>query len=100
GNEIVSLRGSQSIEIVTSSRCLTSVQLNRIENSDVQTFMHQPVAGTNAPQRWRAQLVGRGLTSVLHNAISSANIVKSEITEGVNYLVAQSCRDGESPAVD
>jgi hypothetical protein len=40
------------------------------------------------------------LSGILDNAIPSADIVKREVAEGMDYLVAQRCGHGECPAVD
>ena len=76
------------------------MQLDRIEYRDVQTFVHQPVAGANAPEWRRTQHVGCSLTGILDNAVAGADVVQSKIAERVNDLVAKSCRYCESSTID
>src|SRR6185503_13099893 len=62
--------------------------------------MQEPVTRANAPERRRAHLVGRSLTSVLDDAIASADVMQCEVAEGMDYLVAKSRRNCECPAVN
>src|SRR5258708_38127211 len=62
--------------------------------------MHHSEVGTQSPQRRGAHLVGCGLATVLHNAVSRAYVVQQEITERVDGLVAQCCRHDECASVD
>src|SRR5690349_2011989 len=76
------------------------MKLNRIEDRDVQTFVHQPVAAADAPQRCGAQHVGRTLPGVLNDAIARADVVECEVAEWMDDLVAESGWDRERAAID
>ena len=64
------------------------MHLNRIEDCDVQTLVHQTIARSNAPERRRANLVCGTLAGVLNNAVAGTDVVQSKIAEGMNNLVA------------
>src|ERR1041385_6262112 len=76
------------------------MKLDRIEDRNIQTFVHQPVASANAPQRRSAHHVGRTLPGILNNAIASADVVQGKVTERVNDLVAERRRDRERSTID
>jgi len=58
------------------------------------------VVRAHAPQRNRAQLVGRARTAVLYDAVAGADVVEQEVAVGVNDLVAEGGRNRERAAVD
>ena len=52
--------------------------------------MHQAYASAHAPQGRCAKLVSASLSAILHDAVAGSYIMKSEIRERVNSLVANS----------
>src|SRR5689334_5822059 len=76
------------------------MELDRVEDRDVQTLVHEPVAGADAPQRRCAHHVGRTLPSVLNDSISSADVMKRKVAEGMNDLAAESCGNRERATID
>ena len=74
--------------------------LDRFRYVDGQAVMHESVASPNTPERRGLYLVCSALTSILDDAVPSADVVECEIAEGMNYFVTQSCRYGESATVD
>ena len=74
-DQIVSLRGSQRIEVISRSGGLAGVELDGVEDRNGQTIVHQPVAGANAPQRRSANHVSCALPCVLDNTIARADVV-------------------------
>ena len=63
-------------------------------------IVHQSVASAHSPQRCCAHPVCTNLTAVLDNSITGTDIVQQKITERMNDLVAQRCRDCELSAVN
>jgi len=76
------------------------VKLNRIEDRDVQTFVHKSVARANPPEWSCAHLICRTLARVLDNAIARADVVQSKVAKGVNDLVSKGCRNRERTTID
>src|ERR1022692_434450 len=67
--------------------------------------MHKPIAESQPPERWRAELVCSGLVQVfglggLRDAVSCTDIVQQKVAVGVDDRIAQELRDFVRAAVD
>src|SRR3982750_2540066 len=76
------------------------MQLNHVRDRDVETFVHEAIASANSPEWSSPHHVGRTLTGILHDPITSADVMKSKVTEWMNDLVAERGRNCEGAAVD
>ena len=76
------------------------MKLNHLGNGDVQALMQEPVASANSPQRRGPYLICGALPAVLHDAVTGANVVQSEIAERMDYLVPESYRNRKRSAIN
>src|ERR1700761_1996177 len=74
--------------------------LDRALQGQRSEVMHKARPHAQTPE-WRcAKFVGGVLRSSLDDAVAGLDVVQQKITVGMDDLVAERCRHGESPAVD
>src|SRR6185369_2505232 len=94
------LSRSQRVEVISCCGCLTGVKLDRIEDRDVEAFVHESVSSTNSPEWSGPHHVCRALASILNNPVTGSDIVQSKITERVNDLVSKCCGHCKRAAIN
>src|SRR5947209_20166081 len=99
-DQLVLLRGAERLVIIDYSGGFAAVTQDSFVASEGRIIVHQTVTSPQSPQRSSAQLVGRCLSAVLHNAIARSYIVQQEVAEWVNDLAAQCRRSCERSAID
>src|ERR1700730_15679824 len=62
--------------------------------------MHKARPRAQAPKWSRTELVRSILRPGLDNAVAGPDVVQQKVTVGMDDLVAERCRHGESPAID
>ena len=97
---MVLLSGAQRVVVSDNEIGLSVVAQNRLVAIQSFAIVHYSVTRAATPERSRSQLVPGRLAAVLDDAITRSDIVKQEVAERVNDLVAESCRNDECSAVD
>src|SRR5713226_5382611 len=89
GDELILLRGAQTVEVVRHGLSFVAVTLNGVKESDSTAVVQQLRARTHPPKRRRAHFMGCFLAAGLHDAVPSADVMKQEVAVGMNDLVAE-----------
>ena len=94
------IRPAQAVERVPRAVRLIPVALDGVVDAVALEVVHEPRACMQTPQRRRTDLVPRGSSAVLDDAVTGADVVQQEVAERTNAFVAQGAADEHRAAVD